>query len=172
MAKNEEKSVILTKTWEKTQNQLITDVTREVIVQLAPQEVPLFRVTSEAYFKDPEKTLKGKKSKDEMLGFGIGGAVTILTPIALAVTTEVVLFVVEEVKKSIKEESSSLANDIVKKMFKRFRPAGDEVKQIPTLTSEQLAQVRRRACDKARQLNLPEAQAKLLADSLVGSLVL
>jgi hypothetical protein len=34
-----------------------------------------------------------------------------------------------------------------------------------------LAQVRRLALEKARQLNLTDAQASLLADSMVGGLV-
>ena len=105
-----------------------------------------------------------------MLGFGVGIAVPFLTPIVLAVTTEVIMYVVEEVKKTIKEESSSLASDIVRKMFKKFRPSDSEVKKLPQLTADQLARVRRLAFERACQLKLPEAQAQLLADSLAGGL--
>ena len=157
---------------DEVQKQLISDITKELVFQNAPQELPLYRAISESFFKDPEKTLKGKTGKDEMLGFGVGAAVMFLTPIALAVTADVVIYIAEEVVKNMIEEvSSNRASDLVRKMFKKFRPAGNEGKEIPTLSSEQLAQVHSRAFEKASQLNLPEAQARLLADSLVGSLV-
>ena len=40
------------------------------------------------------------------------------------------------------------------------------------LTAAQLARVRQSAFERARLLNVPEARASLLADSLVGSLAL
>ena len=56
-------------------------------------------------------------------------------------------------------------------MFKKFRFAEkEEEKKAPLLTFEQITQVRKVALERARQLDLPEAQAELLADSLVGSL--
>lgn len=153
-----------------SQKQLVSDVARDIVTQISPQELPMFRAVNEAYFKDPEKTLKGKTGKDEMLGFGVGEAVTFLTPIALEVTSEVVMYVAEEAKKTFKGESSGIASDIVKKMFKKFRPAEDKENKIPMLTDEQLLKVRRLAFEKACQLNLPEAHANLLADSMVGGL--
>ena len=60
----------------------------------------------------------------------------------------------------------------MKKMFGVFRreaeAQGEEVP--PPLTPEQIARVREVALEKGRQLRLPESQARLLADSLVGSL--
>jgi hypothetical protein len=153
-------------------NQLVADLARDIIAQTAPQEMPLFRANSEAYFKDPDKTLAGQKGKDEMLGFGSGEVVVLLTPIALTVVAEVVKFIVEEVKKSVKDESSSLISETVKKVFKKFRPEQkkDDKKTPPALTPEQLERVREIALQKARQLKLSEARAKLLADAVVGSL--
>ncbi len=154
-----------------TENQLVSDVAHDLLNQLAPQELPLFRATSEAYFKNPQKALKGQLARDETLGFGSGEAAILLTPLVLAVTTEVVKFLAEEIKKSVKEESSSLISASVKKVFKKFRPQEKADKKTPPpLSPEQLAQVREIALKKARQLKLPEARAKLLADSVVGSL--
>lgn len=152
-----------------TQNQLIADIAHELVVQIAPQELPVFRPISEAYFNDPEKTLGARQDKDDMLGFGIGAAVPFLTPVALAVATEVVRFVAEEVKKTARAEGSHMVRDLTKKMFKKFR---SEEKEVPApLKPEQLAQVRRMAIEKARQFNIPEDKAGWLADSIVGSLV-
>jgi hypothetical protein len=157
---------------EPIDNQLIADLTRDIIAQTAPQEMPLFRAHSEAYFRNPDKALAEQKGKDEMLGFGSGEVVVLLTPIALTVVAEVVKFIVEEVKKSVKDESSSLISETVKKVFKKFRPEQKkEDKKTPSaLTPEQLERVREIALQKARQLKLSEARAKLLADAVVGSL--
>ena len=80
--------------------------------------MPLYRANSDAYFKDPEKTLKGQQGKDEMLSFGTGEAVVFLTPILLAVLTEVVKYLTAEVTKSLQKESSAIVDERVKALFK------------------------------------------------------
>jgi hypothetical protein len=154
-----------------TYNQLVTEVTRDLITQMAPQEVPLVRATSEAYFRNPEKVLATHAGKDEMLGFGTGEVVTLLTPVVLAVTADVVTFLAEEFKKVFKDESATMVSVSVNALFKKLHPAEKAEKQMPPpLTGEQLARVREIALKKARQLKLSERSAKLLADSLVGGL--
>jgi hypothetical protein len=152
------------------QEQLIAELAQEQVQRVAPQELPLYRATSKAYFENPEKMVEGQQ--DRMLGFGAEIGVAFLTPVVLSVTTEVFKFLADEVRKSVAAECSGVIHDLVKKMFKRFYPTGSEAAQTPPpLTSEQVTQVRRLAFDKARQLNVSEAQAGLLADSLIGSLV-
>jgi hypothetical protein len=148
-------------------NRLVTDLARDLIVQVAPQEGPLFRPNSEAYFKDPQQALQRQAGKDEMLGFGDGGVVTFLTPIVLMVTTEVVKFLIEEVKKSAAAEGAGIISEAVKSLFKKFRPKNNKV---PPLTPEQLDQVKKLATKKAIQLKLSDSKAALLADSIVASL--
>lgn len=157
---------------EPAERDLIAELAREQVTQLAPDELPLFRPTSDAYFKDPVGTLKPQAGADEMLGFGAGAALTFLTPIVLAVATEVVTFLIAEIGKSVKEQGKVAVGEIVKSMFKRFRaPDAPVAAAIPRLSADQLAQVRKLAFDKARTLSLPDDRAALLADSLVGSLV-
>jgi hypothetical protein len=158
---------------DSTQNQLIANVARDLVAQLAPEELPLFQAHSAAYFKDPQKVLKGQRGEDEMLGFGTGEAISLLTPIALTISVEVIKFVTEEVKKSFKAESSSMINDLVKSMFEKYRSA-EEKKEKPAstlLTLEQLKEVRKIAIAKARKLKLPESKANQLADALIADLV-
>ncbi|MBS1249271.1 MAG: hypothetical protein MAG431_00847 [Chloroflexi bacterium] len=175
-----------------TQNQLIADLSRDVVVEIAPHETPMFRATSEAYFDNPEKLLESQEGKDDMLGFGSATAATFMTPAVLAVATTVVKFVVEHAKETFEEESEDLLSDIVKKMFKKVRPAEEESQaeeksegeeesepepaspakeKSLSLTSEQLDMVSKLAFEQARQLRLSENTAELLAESLVGSLV-
>jgi hypothetical protein len=149
-------------------NQLVTTLSREALAEIAPQELPLFRATSEAYFKDPEKTLANRGAKDDPLGFGAGEAVVLLTPVVLAISADVVKFLLEEVKKSAKDQSAAFIGEMVKQMFKKVSPATKE--KPPALTPEQLAQVRQIAVKKARQLKLSDDRAKTLADAIVGGL--
>ncbi len=153
------------------QNQLIADLARDIVAQTAPQELPLFRTMSAAYFKNPDKVLKGQPGKDEMLGFGVAETVVMLTPSVLAVMSQVVRFVMAEVQKSVATNTAEVIDDLVTHMFKKFRPAGEQdQKNVPALTAGQLAQVRNLAYQEAHKLALPDAQASLLADSIVGSL--
>src|SRR5438105_796121 len=121
------------------QNQLIADLARDIVGQTAPQELPLFRATSTAYFKRPDKILKHTKGEEEMLGFGMVEAAVMMTPSVLVIMTQVVQFVTAEVQKSVATESASLISDLIKKMFKKFRSSEAEKERDtpPLLTSGQ-----------------------------------
>ena len=156
----------------RASNELVSELARDLVASNAPQELPLFPALSNAYFRDPQKSLENQKPKDEALGFGIAEAVTFVTPVALAVITDVLKYLAEHVSELVKKEGAALADEWMKRVFKKFHHAQDEPKQAPGgLGPEQIAQVRRLAFEKACQLKLPVEQASLLADSVVGSLV-
>jgi len=150
------------------ENELVDALARDIITQIAPEELLLYQSISEEYFNNPQKLLDEPSKKDEMLGFGVGEAAALLTPIVLGVTAAVVKYIGDEIRKSVQEESSTLIGEWVKKFFKIFRSSED--KEIPALTSSQLEQVRDVAYRQARQLKLSEQRAELLADAVVGSL--
>ena len=156
-------------------DELVAALARDQVAQLAPQELPLFRAQSAAYFADPGQAVQRRAPKEDMLAFGAAEVVTFLTPVVLEVTRAVLVYLAGEVQKAAKTESAGVVQDLVKRLFKRFAPADDGTgadRSGPvSLTEEQLAQVRRTAFEKARQLDVPESQANLLADSLVGSLI-
>jgi len=165
---------------EPSENALIADVARDALQQVAPQELWRFRAASQAYFDDPDRVVTAGKSEDEMLGFGAEQQITLLTPLVLAMATQVVKFVADEVAKSLKAESPSVIQQYVRMIFKRVTPT-DEMQskeETPTavsvpmaLTPQQLARVRDIALETARRLNLADDRAELLADSLIGRLV-
>ncbi|GAC1399258.1 MAG: hypothetical protein NVS4B12_13220 [Ktedonobacteraceae bacterium] len=153
-------------------NQLIADVARDIVAQTAPEELLLFRVTSAEYFKNPEKALKQHTGKDEMLGFGGGDVVILLTPMVLTVMTEVFTFAVATVKESLVKGSADLLNESAKKLFKRFRTEGKNEADTPTpFTLHQISRVHTLAYEKFLQLKLSEALANRLADAVVATLV-
>lgn len=151
-------------------NQIIADIAYEQVIKNAPREKPLFPALSNQYFKNPERALKCEADKEEKLDMGLQIAVELMTPIILAVVDEVFTFIMEEVKKTIINESSSFIYDIVKKRFKIFASEGNEKEKAPTLTFD-YKQLHNLAYKKAR-LYLPEKKAESLADSVISGLVL
>ena len=68
---------------------LVEALARSAVEQVAPEELPLFRATSEAYFADPS-SLEPGRSRDDMLGFGVDAALVLVSPVALQVAKEVI----------------------------------------------------------------------------------
>jgi hypothetical protein len=163
------------------QQQLVVEVAREVVGDVAPEELALLGPMSAAYFTDPDRALSGRTLDDEPLGFGVPVDGQLLTPIVLAVLTQVLAFLVTEVRKSVQAEAPDLIHEHVKRLFKKLRPADAEAEAAaasggkpatpPPLSSQQLARVREIALARARQLGLTGSKAELLADSVVGGLV-
>lgn len=155
------------------EDELAAELAREVVADTAPAELPLFRATSRAFFEDPDRALQ-QRSKDEMLGFGVE-TVALLTPYALAIAKPVITLLMSELAKQVQERSADTVVTWVRRLLRR--PDEDVTEQgtepeIPPLSAEQLSRVRRLALDKARELDLDEGKAALLADAMVGRLVL
>ncbi len=169
------------------QNQLVTQLSRDAVAQIAPDELLIFQATSDEYFKNPEKTLKGQAGGDDMIGFGAGGAELFLTPILLEVAATVVVpFVLEitqetkealkeQFKDTVKQESSNLFSKVVQFMKNLFKPPPANppelaIQKIPPLTVEQVEQLTELAFERAQELELDGVAAMKLAHALVDSL--
>jgi hypothetical protein len=154
---------------------LVAELARSAVAQAAPEELPLFRATSEAYFENPD-ALRAERSGDDMLGFGVDQALVLLTPVALAVSRDVLNFLVEQLRAQAHEHGKDAIDRLVARLLHREgkptteTPAAEADGEPPDLTEEQLKEVRSIALAKARQLKLAPDKAELLADSLVGSL--
>jgi hypothetical protein len=154
---------------EELPDAVVADAAREIVARAAPQEMPLFRATSEAYFADPEKALADRKPKDEMLGFGVEAAALLLTPVIIDVTRRVALALVRQFGDAVEKESSEAVGGFVHRLFHRGK-GGEARDDVPDLSSEQLHEVREIAYSRALELDVPEDRAGLLADAVVGSL--
>ena len=149
---------------------LVAALARASIERAAPEELPLFRATSQAYFNDPE-ALEKQRSRDEMLGFGVDAAVMLVTPVALAVAKDVIEFIGAHLRARAEKEGGGAIDRVLDRLVNRDgEAAATEPAGVPELTDEQLDQVRTLALEKAKQLKLSDAKAELLAESLVGSL--
>jgi hypothetical protein len=154
---------------EQVPDDVVAEVARELVVRTAPEELPLFRATSDAYFENPDKALERRGGKDEMLGFGVEAAAILITPIALDVAKRVALLLASQFRDAVKKESGEAIGDFVHDLFHRSEAEAERAAP-PPLTPEQLEEVRDVAFERARQLDLPEDRANILADAVIGGL--
>jgi len=137
----------------------------------APEELVLFPEVAEEYFRDPDGVLNAQ-GRDEAVGFGLD--VAMLTPYALAVVVPVIRFLASVVEETAKEEVRISLAERIRKLFRRDAdepPEADDAAPALALSREQVRAVRQTAFDQARGLGVDDARAGLLADSLVGRLV-
>jgi hypothetical protein len=146
-------------------NEVISQLAYDVILEVAAEEDLIFEENRDAYFANPEQALAEEQAKEEMLGFGTE-AVIILTPFVLAILTEVVKFLAEELKKALGAE----VGEMVKLFFKKYRPTATQ-QAPPPLTAQQLAQVRKLAFEKGRHYKLSEERANQIANAIIGELL-
>lgn len=147
----------------------VNDVARDVVSAVAPEELPVFAAVSEAFAADPDLTVKGERSTDEVLGFGSGMG-PFLTPIVLSVVGEVIDFLIAIARKAVHDGLSAEAADLVKAMLAKFhtkKPA-----TVSILTREQLVLVHDNVLRAAKRHRLPAEQARDLADAVMARLVL
>jgi hypothetical protein len=155
---------------EMAQKQLVTGIARDVIAQIAPQELPLFSITSETYFKNPNKPLGDQQGKDEMLGFGVETAAAIfISPIVLAIANGIIQSLTEDF---IPEKTKGIINKIFK--TKRTKKEKDKQVTLPlSYTRDQLQQIRDEIVTKVqRQSKCSKLKAEEIADAVVGNLFL
>src|ERR1700730_18293191 len=128
---------------------LVIEVSRDLVASLAPEEMVLFRPVTSVYFEDPRRL--SSESKDDMLGFGVGEVVTLITPVVLSVVMEVITLIRSELVRESSQAVSRSVEDGARGRFGRGRGGHAPPPAVPRLTREQLARVRSVAFEKARQ---------------------
>lgn len=151
---------------------LVDEFAKQVLADVAPEELAIFDETAEEYHQDPQGVLSAS-GRDEAIGFGLDLAM--LTPYVLAVAGSVLGFLLDTVGDAAKTESKPIITDLVHRLFRRGKDdqkGKPETPDEPTpgLSAEQAAQVREVAMARAHDLKLPESKARLLADAIVGGL--
>ena len=156
---------------------LVGELARVVVGQVAPEELGLFAETEADYFRDPG-FVRRAGSRDEAVGFGLDLA--LLTPYVLVVGTAVVHFlamvVLDAVRDEARDELKPVIAGRVRRLLRRDDPAAgrrepDEPDRAPGVTVEQAREVRQVALQQAMQSGLDPGKAALLADAFVGALL-
>lgn len=155
----------------RPQDELIRSMARRVVAEVAPAELPLFEDGAAAFLAAPRPLSAVARPRDEALGFGAAGAVAFLTPIALAIVKEVL----EQVTAVARQEVGGGAAGAVRRALRWLlralhldAPAPPAA--VPALSVDQLSLVRARIHARALDAGVPEEQARLMADAVVGQL--
>jgi hypothetical protein len=153
--------------WTETDQgrELIADVSKRIVSQVAPEELDLFDELMEEYFEDPTPPDLSDSDDDEALGFGLGEALVAATPAAAAVVSGVVGYILKEVLKTVQKESASA---LTKRIGKFFNPQ----EKNTGLTKEQMKQVRQKVVKQAKAFGMEGDQVRRMADAVIGSLAL
>jgi hypothetical protein len=165
---------------DRIENQLIAELSRRVVSEVAPKERRVFQPISEAYFKNPEKTLKGEGGDDELIGFGMGEVALILTPFIIDIVKDVLKDLLKDsMKDSFKKNAPTLVEKLKAFFGNLFGSNSSDsistqsaVQLLLPLEQGQLVQARQRAYNRAIYLGVDENKASLIADSVVNTLQL
>jgi hypothetical protein len=144
--------------------EIVGSLGRELVLHLAPEELPLYP-SLVSQFQSAKRGRKASSSDDQVLGFGVAEAVTMLTPLILSFSREFWQALIAEAA----QDSVHGVLEYVRARLHGGEAAADEP---PPLSPSQLQVVRTVAKREARRLNVSEGQAELLADAVVGVLSL
>ncbi|MEO8665569.1 MAG: hypothetical protein ABI462_08725 [Ignavibacteria bacterium] len=145
--------------------ELIKEISFTVVSDVAGDESEMFGEMFEEYYNKP---LNSSSKSDDMLGFGVEGILDISTPVVIGMVTSVTGFLFSEIVKTFREQSAEVIKDKVKKLFNKKT----EVKksELPELTSEQFAIIKKLAKDEAVRFGASEDMAEKMSSSLIGTM--
>lgn len=155
------------------ERRLATELTALVLEQTVPEELLILDQTAEDYFTDPRAVLEPAR-RDEPLGFGLD--VSLVAPYVLAVAVPVVQYLASLVADGVKDAAASAVADRVRRSFRRAPsaatlPRGEGAPTPVLLSPDQARWIHEATEQRARALGMPDDQARVLADAVVGSLI-
>jgi hypothetical protein len=151
----------------------VPDVVREVIRQLAPEELPVFDSMADEWLSDGRRRWRTGKPPGAAVGFGVESL--LLTQLAFPIITGAI----GEVLGGVAEDGVRLR--IRRRAARRAAPAGanasdpgaEKSSALPAgdVLSSGQARTLHEACERhARVLGMSAARATLLADAVLGAL--
>lgn len=142
-------------------DEIVRSISLDLVSQLAPEELPLYP-SLVSKFQGTDRG-RGNGSSDQILGFGTGDVVVLMTPVILNFT--------RSFWDALVAQTAQDTLHMVVRQIQRLRAAHKHAPQdIPRLTAEQLQLVRNLAEQETRRLDISKDQAALLADALLGAL--
>ncbi|MGQ0778780.1 MAG: hypothetical protein ACT4NY_30935 [Pseudonocardiales bacterium] len=151
----------------KEQNpQLVTRLAREAVRRAAPDELPQFAVTAEAFFAAPNR-VRRSVGRDEPLGLGLESVAVLVSTATLSVVIEVLKHLTQHYSDRLVARTGGQ----VRALLGRRRSGRQEV-VLPVLDKQQLSKLHALAVSKATARQVPAEQAVLIADGIIAGLSL
>ncbi|MFH9659657.1 hypothetical protein ACH4NF_17990 [Streptomyces sp. NPDC017248] len=142
----------------------VRDVVRDVVAELAPEELPL--VAGVAGFDDATvvRRLGSRRRRSDTLGFGFGEVAALVTPVVWLALNQAA----QQLVGTAVDSGVGRARAALRRLSRR--PA--EAVTVPPLSREQLALVRQSVLTTAARHGLEEERATRIADAVLTRLVL
>ena len=150
---------------------VIGDVARDILADIAPQELPIFPAVCSAYFADPSAAMRRQHKREAALGFDTEALSPLLGPAVLFVLTQVVEIVGGTIKKIATDELAKGGTAMVKGIFKKFRPPGGQTAPLP-LAEAQRSLIQQKITSIGQDLKLPEEKVAQLAKAITAQLAI
>ena len=144
---------------------------RAVVRVVAPTEAVMFDQISAAYRRAPAR-VRARRRWDESLGSGVVEtvAVALFTPVILEVVNKVLDQLAGDVADGIVSSTGAVFRKLLRRK-KAVEPSGCALELSTALNDEQILAVHRLALAIAKDAGMSQAEARLIADALVGRLV-
>jgi len=151
---------------EPDDEQTVVQWCRIVVAEVAPGELPLMAELSRAHFGGG--ITMDSPDRDALLGFGVDAAVALATP--------ALLMVCQKLWDALSQKAAEATLESVGTLLHRLRRRlGRQISQLATadgFSPAELELIRSTALDASAGLGLSEDRRRLLADAIVGSLIL
>ncbi|WP_151772341.1 hypothetical protein [Streptomyces abyssomicinicus] len=151
---------------------LATRLARRAVTEAAPHELAQFDITAAAFHAAPEeRRVGGAVHRGDPLALGLETAAAMLGTVALAASVQVLTHLGQQAADHV---TDTARRGLLRRFGRRRRTEGAEppraLESRDPLTAEQLAELRRVARDTALRRQVPEAEARAIADGIVAEL--
>lgn len=155
---------------EKEQEALVSNLSLEVVKNLAPGELDLFDDIKDEFLKNPDAFIaKSRAGKGEkMLAFDGAVAGQFVISAVLPVVWSVISFIAKSGIDSFKNAAAKKVGTIV---TDKVQGTGNTVQKDDPLSKERIQQIKECAIASARTQGINEQQAEVIADIIIGKLV-
>jgi hypothetical protein len=147
---------------------LINALGRQLVTDVAPAELPLFGAMVRARPKAGHKgtSRATRRGHGDLLGFGLGEEVALMTPLVLQFAQTFWLALNEQAV----EASLGVVGSVLRRVRQRFGSEQRSPSEQVRFTEEELRHVREVGRRCAARLQIDAGQQELLVEALVGAL--
>ncbi|MEU7831241.1 MULTISPECIES: hypothetical protein [unclassified Nonomuraea] len=142
------------------------DIARAIVAEAAPKEAEYFPAIARATRRNPRRAFRG--GGDDLLGFSLADAVTLLTPIVLTVLTGAAT---NTLTQAVERTSKQVSKSVWNKLFpSRPAPIAGSEAVVPVLDPAQVKETAQAVEEIALALGVDKATALRLRQATFGHL--
>lgn len=149
--------------------ELIVELSKQIVEQMAPEETDLFDELMESYFVDPSPPDLTANPGDDPLGFGVNDLMVAVTPAAAAVASAAIAFVMSVLAKAARDEG---AEQIRRRLKSALRDKRNTEDSRLALTSSQLETLLTITRETAERYGMDTEQSDAMANAVLVTLLL